>query len=168
MNQFHDSMDRAAQDFLKEIFGKDYEYNITDGDMDEGWLVADVVGSGDYEACNVRVDYTKMSGWTLLTHIRIECGFPDCEAYSEIDSNEDETDNFQEEVSDECGALIPEYEYGLEIDWDANQIIFEEKYGTDEEKTPDGRDWLGIINADLKTLKKIIDSYKKKTAKKTS
>ena len=50
MNQFHDSMDRVAQDFLKEIFGKDYEYNVTDGDMDEGWLHAEIVGSSDYEA----------------------------------------------------------------------------------------------------------------------
>ena len=29
-------MDRAAQDFLKEIFGKDYEYNITDGQARAG------------------------------------------------------------------------------------------------------------------------------------
>ena len=35
MNLFHDNMDRAAQNFLKEIFGKDYEYDVTDGDNNE-------------------------------------------------------------------------------------------------------------------------------------
>ena len=47
-------------------------------------------------------------------------------------------------------------------------IIIELEYGTDEEKTPDSGDWLDGINEDLKKLKEIIDSYKKKTAKKDS
>ena len=112
MNLFHDNMDRAAQNFLKEIFGKDYEYDVTDGDMDEGWLDAGIAGSGDYEAYNVHVEYTKMSDYTFLTHIRIDCSFPDENGYGEVCGYDEPTEtgdlasDFLEEVSDECRALF--------------------------------------------------------------
>ena len=182
MNQFHDSMDRAAQDFLKEIFGKDYEYNVTDGDMDEGWLHAEIVGSDDYEVYAVQVEYTKMSGYTFLTHYRIECSFPDVTGYDEVCGYDEPTEtgdvasDFQEEVSDECRALFggnggaDDFDANSDIEFDElgdDHIIIDVSIGTDEEATSSYHD-LAWVNESLKKLKEMIDSYKKKTAKKTS
>ena len=179
MNQFHDSMDRAAKEFLEDRFGI-YEYNITDGDMDEGWLDAEVAGSGDYEAYNVRVDYKQMSGYTFLTHIRIECSFPDQKGYDEVCGYDEETEygdvgsDFREEVSNECGALfggegghtvgfMPNHY--LEFHEDADDIIIIEiNIGLDEEETSLTYE-LTEVNAALKKLKEMIDSYKKKNQK---
>ena len=182
MNLFHDNMDRAAQNFLKEIFGKDYEYDVTDGDMDEGWLDAGIAGSGDYEAYNVHVEYTKMSDYTFLTHIRIDCSFPDENGYDEVCGYDEPTEtgdlasDFLEEVSDECRALFGGN--GGADDFDANYdiefsevtdgtIIIDVKIGLDEEETSSYHN-LAWVNESLKKLKEIIDSYKKKTAKKGS
>ena len=173
MNQFHDNMDRAAQDFLKEIFGKDYEYNITDGDMDEGWLNADVVGSGDYEAYNVSVEYKKMSGYTFLTHIRRACSFPDEEGYDEVCGYDESTEtgdvgsDFRDEVSEECRTLFgghggaQDFSPDFDLEFADGTIIIEVKIGLDEEETSVEHD-LASVNADLETLKEMIDSHKKK------
>jgi len=182
MNQFHDSMDRAAQDFLKEIFGKDYEYNVTDGDMDEGWLHAEIVGSGDYEVYSVQVEYTKMSGYTFLTHYRIECSFPDEEGYDEVCGYDEPTEygdvgsDFQEEVSDECRDLFggkggaDDFDSNSDIEFDElgdDAIIIEVSIGLDEEAEM-ARHYLAGVNESLKKLKEMIDTYKKKTTKKGS
>ncbi len=182
MNQFHDSMDRAAQDFLKEIFGKDYEYNVTDGDMDEGWLHAEIVGSGDYEVYAVQVEYTKMSGYTFLTHYRIECSFPDVKGYDEVCGYDEPTEtgdvasDFQEEVSDECRDLFggkggaSDFDANYDIEFDElgdDHIIIDVSIGLDEEATSSHHHLAGINEA-LKKLKEMIDSYKKKTTKKDS
>ena len=173
-------MDRAAKEFLKGIFGKDYEYNITDGDMDEGWLNADVAGSGDYEASNVSVKYKKMSGYTFFTYVRIACNFPDEEGYDEVCGYDEPTEtgdiasDFQEEVSDECRDLFggnggsSDFDANYDIEFDElgdDHIIIDVSIGLDEEEESP-RHYLTGINEALKKLKEIIDSYKKKTAKK--
>ena len=175
-------MDQAAQDFLKEIFGKDYEYNVTDGDMDEGWLYAEIVDSGDYEAYSVQVEYTKMSGYTFLSHYRIGCSFPDVKGYDEVCGYDEPTDtgdvasDFQEEVSDECRALFGgnggsgDFDPSYDIEFDElvdGGIIIDVSIGLDEEEESP-RHYLAGINEALKKLKEMIDSYKKKATKKGS
>ena len=194
MNQFHDNMDREAQELLGDVFGEKCKYKITDGD--EGYLDAQVVGSDDYEANDVHVEYENVSRYTFLTNVRIVCSFPDWEDYEEISRNDEPTEtgdvgcDFEEEVRNECGSLYggnddvknSDLEIGDEYTQEESNgyrlnsrgginlrdIIIELEYGTDEEKTPDSGDWLDGINEDLKKLKEIIDSYKKKTAKKGS
>ena len=164
----------SALQILEDAFGKNHKkYTIEDGD---GWVEADIPDSGDYEAYHIHISYENVAGYAFLTHTIVNCNFPYREAYEEIEDNDEPTENedvgydFREEVRDECSALFggeggsedfcpnDEIEFG---EGDFPSIIISIAIGSDEEETA-VLYRLHHINEDLKKLKEIIDSYKKK------
>ena len=132
----------------------------------------------------VQVEYTKMSGYTFLTHYRIECSFPDVKGYGEVCGYDEPTEtgdvgsDFQEEVSDECRDLFggkggaSDFDANYDIEFDElvdDHIIIDVSIGTRRRSRTSPRHMilLGLMKA-LKKLKEMIDSYKKKAAKKGS
>ena len=166
----------SALEILEDAFGKNHKkYTIEDGD---GWVEADIPDSGDYEAYHIHISYENVAGYAFLTHTIVNCNFPYREAYEEIEDNDEPTENedvgydFREEVRDECSALFggeggsedfypnDEIEFG---EGNFPSIIISIAIGSDEEETA-VLYRLHHINEDLKKLKEIIDSYKKKIA----
>ena len=168
-----------AGEILNDAFGENDKYKIEDGD---GWVEADIQESGDYEAYHIHISYENVAGNAFLTQTIVQCSFPYRKAYDEISRNDEPTEtgdigsDFDEEVRDECRALFGGY--GGEQDFNSNgsiefadetdeyiaepdDIIISIQIGSDEEERAPMYG-LDDINEDLKKLKEIIDSYKKK------
>lgn len=173
-----------AEEILEDAFGKnDKKYTIEYGD---GWVEADIQESGDCEAYHIHISYQSMAGYAFLTQTIVLCSFPYRKAYDEIIGNDEPTENgdvgydFREEVSDECRALFggnggtEDFSSNSDIDfgdedsdwsWQCDDpyrtIVISVEIGSDEEERS-ALFGLDDINEDLKKLKEIIDSYKKK------
>ena len=174
-----------AGEILNDAFGENDKYKIEDGD---GWVEADIQESGDYEAYHIHISYENVAGYAFLTQTIVQCSFPYRKAYDEISRNDEPTEtgdigsDFDEEVRDECRALFGGHggsqdfnsnssiEFADETDEhiaEPDDIIISIQIGSDEEERAPLYG-LDDINEDLKKLKEIIDSYKKKTTKKDS
>ena len=173
----------SAGEILNDAFGKNDKYKIEDGD---GWVEADIQESGDYEAYHIHISYENVAGNAFLTQTIVQCSFPYRKAYDEISRNDEPTEtgdigsDFDEEVRDECRALLGGYggsqgfdrkdniEFADETELDylarglpSQTITISIEIGSDEEESAPMYG-LDDINEDLKKLKEIIDSYKKK------
>ena len=172
-----------AGEILNDAFGENDKYKIEDGD---GWVEADIQESGDYEAYDIHISYENVAGYAFLTQTIVKCSFPYRKAYDEISRNDEPTEtgdigsDFDEEVRDECRALLGGYggsqgfdrkdniEFADETELDylarglpSQTITISIEIGSDEEESAPMYG-LDDINEDLKKLKEIIDSYKKK------
>ena len=169
----------SALQILEDAFGKNDKYKIEDGD---GWVEADIQESGDYEAYHIHISYENVAGYAFLTQTIVLCSFPYRKAYDEISSNNEPTEtgdigsDFDEEVRYECRGLLGGHggsqdfnsndsiEFADETDAyiaEPDDIIISIQIGSDEEERAPLYG-LDDINEDLKKLKEIIDSYKKK------
>ena len=173
----------SAGEILNDAFGENDKYKIEDGD---GWVEADIQESGDYEAYHIHISYENVAGNAFLTQTIVQCRFPYRKAYDEISRNDEPTEtgdigsDFDEEVRDECRALLGGYggsqgfdrkdniEFADETELDylarglpSQTITISIEIGSDEEESAPMYG-LDDINEDLKKLKEIIDSYKKK------
>ena len=145
-------------------------------------MEADIQESGDYEAYHIHISYENVAGYAFLTQTIVKCSFPYRKAYDEISRNDEPTEtgdigsDFDEEVRDECRALFGGHggsqdfnsndsiEFADETDEyiaEPDDIIISIQIGSDEEERAPMYG-LDDINEDLKKLKEIIDSYKKK------
>ena len=170
-----------AGEILNDAFGENDKYKIEYGD---GWVDADIQESGDYEAYHIHISYENVAGHAFLTHVTVLCSFPYRKAYDEISRNDEPTEtgdigsDFDEEVRYECRGLLggiggsqdfnsnDSIEFADETDEyiaEPDDIIISIQIGSDEEERAPMYG-LDDINEDLKKLKEIIDSYKKKIA----
>ena len=173
------SVTPTAGEILNDAFGKNDKYKIEDGD---GWVEADIQESGDYEAYHIHISYENVAGHALLSQTIVKCSFPYRKAYDEISRNDEPTEtgdigsDFDEEVRYECRGLLggiggsqdfnsnDSIEFADETDEyiaEPDDIIISIQIGSDEEERAPMYG-LDDINEDLKKLKEIIDSYKKK------
>ena len=164
----------SAGEILNDAFGENDKYKIEYGD---GWVDADIQESGDYEAYHIHISYENVAGHAFLTHVTVLCSFPYRKAYDEISRNDEPTEtgdigsDFDEEVRDECRALLGGYggsqgfdrkdniEFADETELDylarglpSQTITISIEIGSDEEESAPMYG-LDDINEDLKKLK---------------
>ena len=183
-------LDNQAQEFLGEIFGKNHKYEVVDGDYGSGMIV-EVEGAKDYEVKELSID---IGGWVRngayqdvasFDLIRAGSFFPSIEREDEFVGDWDKWyrskyDCGDEEMWDELRTKVREWYENS--DWMEVEMEYQETFGDPgdcsfmlnikplslETLEPDNVPKLDEINDFLKELKEIIDSHKKKTAKKDS
>ena len=184
------NLNYQAQYFLEEIFGKNHKYEVVDGYYGD-WMDVWVEGAKDYEVKKLHIEidswHNKEGGQEVLSFRIIGAGsfFPPIspEAYEEIDDWDESFrskgyDCSYEEIWEELRTKVREWFEGGRSDWmEAELEVLEDsscsfmlniKPLLAEELEPHNVPKLDEINDFLKELKEIIDSHKKKTAKKTS
>ena len=187
-------LNQQAQYFLEEIFGKNHKYEVVDGHYGDSMDVW-VEGAKDYEVKKLHIEIGSWSykeGYQEVVSFRIiEAGsfFPPIspEAYEEIDDWDESFrskgyDCSYEEIWEELRTKVREWFEGGRSDWMEVEMEYQETFGDPgdcsfmlnikplslETLEPHNVPKLDEINDFLKELKEIIDSHKKKTAKKDS
>ena len=160
------NMDQQVQQFLEGIFGEGHKYTITDGDFGD-WMNVDV---DDDDVNELHIEIERQDPLALRI-IRVESYATELE----IEDGDDFDCSFTALYSDVQEAVEDVQCYGTEWTLESMEdgilmIDIQSNYDTedeglmDEDSIPD----LAKIKDEIRKIKKVIYSHKKKTAKKGS
>ena len=164
------SMDQQAQQFLEGIFGEGHKYTVTDGDYGRWMNIAIHDADEYYDVSELHIEIAEHDPLRLKI-IRVESYFPILGDDVPDDDWEKTFDCDWQTIYDELNQSLGDDD-DSELDWELVHMedgllmidITPSYEGLYEENIPT----LDAIKDVVKTMKQVVDSHKKKTAKKGS